>query len=146
MSDPVDPRLALLRALNTPPYDLAAGKTGTALGEAARLLDDYRAAVLREAADVAYDEALRLYDDMGQKAAAGARLVGDLLRARADATQQAERRLEAVRCSSCEHEARYHDVDGRCWFTVEQGAPGRDSVCACLLRRLADEKAVASDG
>jgi hypothetical protein len=48
---PADPRLALLRALNTPPYDLAAGKTGTPLGEAAQLLDAFRAAVLREAAD-----------------------------------------------------------------------------------------------
>lgn len=46
-----DPRLALLSALNTPPYDSAAGKTGTPLGEAAQMLDDYRAAVLIEAAD-----------------------------------------------------------------------------------------------
>jgi hypothetical protein len=45
---PDDPRLALIRALNTPPYDLAAGKTGTPLGEAAQLLDAYRAAVLRD--------------------------------------------------------------------------------------------------
>ncbi|MWA08813.1 DUF1653 domain-containing protein [Streptomyces sp. BA2] len=43
----------------------------------------------------------------------------------------------AVRCGSCEHETRYHDVDGRCWFTVEQGVPERDSVCACQLRRMA---------
>jgi hypothetical protein len=47
----IDPRLALMSALNTPPYDLAAGKTSTPLGEAAQLLDAYRAAVLREAAD-----------------------------------------------------------------------------------------------
>jgi hypothetical protein len=45
----------------------------------------------------------------------------------------------AVRCGSCEHEARYHDVDGRCWFTVEHGVPERDAVCACQLRRVADE-------
>lgn len=43
-----DPRIAILSALNTPPYDLAAGKTGTPLGEAAQLLDAYRAAVLRD--------------------------------------------------------------------------------------------------
>ncbi|MFB6787650.1 hypothetical protein ACFCWT_13340 [Streptomyces olivaceus] len=47
----------------------------------------------------------------------------------------------AERCLSCEHEARYHDVDGRCWFTVEQGVFERDSVCSCLLRRVADETA-----
>lgn len=46
-----DPGLALMSALNSPPYDLAAGRTGTPLGEAAQLLDDYRAAVLREGAD-----------------------------------------------------------------------------------------------
>lgn len=45
----------------------------------------------------------------------------------------------AVRCSSCEHEAQYHDVDGRCWFTVEQGVFERDAVCSCQLRRLAAE-------
>lgn len=43
------------------------------------------------------------------------------------------------RCGSCEHETRYHDVDGRCWFTVQQGVADRDAVCACQLRRLADE-------
>lgn len=42
--------------------------------------------------------------------------------------------LGAGRCTSCEHETRYHDVDGRCWFTVEQGVPEKDSVCACLVR------------
>lgn len=52
MADQDSPRLALLSALNTPPYDLAAGKTGTPLGEAAQLLDAYRAAVLLEAAKV----------------------------------------------------------------------------------------------
>jgi hypothetical protein len=48
----------------------------------------------------------------------------------------------AVRCSSCEHEAQYHDADGRCWFTVEQGVPERDAVCSCQLRRMAVEAAV----
>lgn len=51
MTAAVDPRLALMSALNAPPYDSAAGMRGTPLGEAARLLDDYRAAVLTEAAD-----------------------------------------------------------------------------------------------
>lgn len=50
-SPPGDPRLALLRALNTPPYDLAAGKTSTPLNEAVQLIDAYRAAVLHEVAD-----------------------------------------------------------------------------------------------
>lgn len=48
---PDDPRLALLRALNTPPYDTAAGLRGSSLCEAEQLIDDYRAAVLREGAD-----------------------------------------------------------------------------------------------
>lgn len=51
MSDTNDPRLALLRALNTPPYDTAAGKVGASLCEAAQLIDDHHAAVLREVAD-----------------------------------------------------------------------------------------------
>src|SRR5512134_1971472 len=48
---PDTPRLALLRARPTPPYDLAAGKTSTPLGEAVRLIDAYRAAGLHEVAD-----------------------------------------------------------------------------------------------
>ncbi|MFI1677018.1 hypothetical protein [Streptomyces sp. NPDC020607] len=49
-----------------------------------------RAAVLHEAADVAHAEAAHLYDDMGQKAAAGARLVGARLSRMADEAQQTE--------------------------------------------------------
>lgn len=45
---PDDPRLALLRALNTPPYDTAAGLRGSSLGEAAQLIDAYRADALRD--------------------------------------------------------------------------------------------------
>lgn len=51
MTTTVDPRIALMSRLNTPPYDDAAGMRGTPLGEAAQLLDAYRTAVLREAAD-----------------------------------------------------------------------------------------------
>lgn len=51
MSTTVDARVALMSRLNTPPYDDAAGTYSTPLGEAAQLLDAYRAAVLREAAD-----------------------------------------------------------------------------------------------
>lgn len=47
VSTTVDPRIALMSRLNTPPYDEVAGKTGTPLGEAAQLLDAYRAAELR---------------------------------------------------------------------------------------------------
>jgi predicted DNA-binding transcriptional regulator AlpA len=47
----VDPRIAILSALNTPPYDGAAGVYATPLGEAVKLLDAYRAAVIREAAN-----------------------------------------------------------------------------------------------
>lgn len=46
-----DPRIAILSRLHTPPYDDAAGTYSTPLGEAEKLLDAYRAAVLREAAD-----------------------------------------------------------------------------------------------
>ncbi|ELP67669.1 hypothetical protein STRTUCAR8_08593 [Streptomyces turgidiscabies Car8] len=47
-SPPDNPRLALLRALNTPPYDTAAGKVGASLCEAEQLIDAFRAAVLRD--------------------------------------------------------------------------------------------------
>lgn len=47
----VDPRLALMSRLNTPPYDDAAGTYSTPLGEAAQLLDAYRAAVITEVED-----------------------------------------------------------------------------------------------
>jgi|GEM_PF-6741465 len=43
---------------------------------------------LREGADLAHEEGAALYSDMGQKAAAGAWLVRDRLRTRADATRQ----------------------------------------------------------
>lgn len=48
VSTTIDPRLALMSALNDPPYDDAAGKRGTPLGEAAQLLNAYRAAELRD--------------------------------------------------------------------------------------------------
>ena len=44
----VDPRIAILSALNTPPYDDAAGVYATPLGEAAQLLDAYRASMLKD--------------------------------------------------------------------------------------------------
>jgi predicted DNA-binding transcriptional regulator AlpA len=47
VSTTVDPRIAILSALNDPPYDDAAGKRGTPLGEAEKLLNAYRAAELR---------------------------------------------------------------------------------------------------
>jgi len=40
------------------------------------------------------------------------------------------------RCTSCEHPQQYHDADGRCWFTVEYGLPGRDLVCPCKIRHV----------
>lgn len=43
-----DPRLVLMSALNAPPYDEVAGVRGTPLGEAAQLLDAYRASVVDE--------------------------------------------------------------------------------------------------
>ncbi|MEU1133555.1 hypothetical protein ABZ383_27485 [Streptomyces sp. NPDC005900] len=49
-----------------------------------------RAVVLREAAAVARDEAAHLHDDMGQKAAAGARLVADRLSRMAEEAQQGD--------------------------------------------------------
>lgn len=47
-TEPDTPRLALLSALNSPPYDLAAGLRGMPLGEAVQLLDAYRASNLRD--------------------------------------------------------------------------------------------------
>lgn len=48
MSTTVDPRIALMSRLNTPPYDDVAGVYATPLGEAAQLLDAYRASVVDE--------------------------------------------------------------------------------------------------
>lgn len=48
MTTTTDPRIALMSRLNTPPYDDAAGTYSTPLGEAARLLDAFRAAVVRD--------------------------------------------------------------------------------------------------
>jgi len=44
------------------------------------------------------------------------------------------------RCTSCEHSQRYHDADGRCWFTVEYGLPGRDLVCPCKIRHVEEKE------
>lgn len=41
-------------------------------------------------------------------------------------------RTTTERCPSCDHEMRYHDVDGRCWFTVENGVLGSNLVCPCI--------------
>lgn len=46
--------------------------------------DAARTVALRQAADLAHAEGTRLYDDMGQKAAAGAWAVADRLRTEAD--------------------------------------------------------------
>lgn len=40
------------------------------------------------------------------------------------------------RCESCEHGFYMHDVNGRCWFTVSDGVPEKDAVCACLIRKV----------
>lgn len=60
--DPVttttDPRLALMSRLHAPPYDDAAGTYSTPLGEAAQLLDAYRAKELRMAAEAIEQEFL----------------------------------------------------------------------------------------
>lgn len=48
MTTTIDPRLAIVSRLNTPPYDEVAGMRGTPLGEAAQLLDAYRASVVDE--------------------------------------------------------------------------------------------------
>lgn len=41
----------------------------------------------------------------------------------------------AARCSSCDHQAKFHDTDGRCWFTVDHGIPGSNLVCPCAPAR-----------
>lgn len=57
----VDPRIAILSRLNDPPYNETAEKRCTPWDEGVKLLDAYRAAVLREAAD-ALDESETLRD------------------------------------------------------------------------------------
>lgn len=85
MTATVDPRLALMSALNDPPYDGVAGKRGTPLGEAAQLLADYRTAVLLESAQHLYTALFpAVYDDMGQKAAEGVNRAVSELRRMAD--------------------------------------------------------------
>jgi hypothetical protein len=46
----VDPRIAILSALNDPPYNEVAEKRCVPWGDAVKLLDAYRASVLREVA------------------------------------------------------------------------------------------------
>jgi hypothetical protein len=89
---PDDPRLALLRALNTPPYDTAAGKTSTPLNEAVQLIDAHEAAVLRKAALRLYTALFpAVYSDSGQKAAEGVnRAVTELRRMAAEKTGPTE--------------------------------------------------------
>jgi hypothetical protein len=87
VSTTVDPRLALMSALNDPPYNEVAGKRGTPLGEAAQLLADYRAAVLREAANGLV--ALGPEDSLVSGVAAWNEAV-DVLRRMADQTPQGE--------------------------------------------------------
>jgi len=33
----------------------------------------------------------------------------------------------------------YHDVDGRCWFTVADGLPETNLVCPCKIRKVDPE-------
>jgi hypothetical protein len=56
-----DPRIAILSALNDPPYNETAEKRCVPWDDAVKLLDAYRAAVLREAADK-LDESKTLRD------------------------------------------------------------------------------------
>ena len=53
----IDPRLAIMSRLHTPPYDDAAGTYSTPLGEAEQLLDAYRAAVVDEVVATLTDRA-----------------------------------------------------------------------------------------
>lgn len=39
------------------------------------------------------------------------------------------------RCPSCDHKREFHDVDGRCWFTVDHGIPEHNLVCPCQVQR-----------
>lgn len=42
---------------------------------------------------------------------------------------------DVSRCTGCEHEMQFHDVGGRCWFTVASGLPGANLVCPCKIRK-----------
>lgn len=43
--------------------------------------------------------------------------------------------LNSRRCPSCDHEAQFHDSDGRCWFTCASGLPETNLVCPCKVRK-----------
>lgn len=58
-------------------------------------------------------------------------LVQDLIEG--DGRTQDEALEKLKRCPSCEHSAVFHDVDGRCWFTVASGLPETNLVCPCKL-------------
>jgi hypothetical protein len=57
----VDPRIAILSDLSDPPYNDVAERRCVPWGDAVKMVDAYRAAVLREAADK-LDESDRLRD------------------------------------------------------------------------------------
>lgn len=86
-----DPRIAILSALNDPPYNETAEKRCVPWHEAEKLLDAYRAAVLREEAQRLYTALFpSVYDDMGQKAAEGVNRAVSELRRRADEKPEAQ--------------------------------------------------------
>lgn len=97
---------------------------------------EIRAAALSEAAALADEEARHLYDDMGQKAAAGARFVGARLRRLADEAQQAEPDTDA---HPAEHtwSAELHDP------LAEEWVPGtRYSDRARAVNHLTHSRAI----
>lgn len=96
MTTTVDPRIALMSRLNTPPYDGPSGKYCTPLDEAAQLLDAYRASVvdevvaaLREKAGElsaeAEEELRRDLEDQAQVWHEAAAVAGKLKRAKTEA-------------------------------------------------------------
>lgn len=89
VSTTVDPRIAILSALNEPPYNEVAEARCVPWDEAVKLLHAYRAAVLGEAAQHLYTALFpAVYDDMGQKAAEGVNRAVSELRRMADKAPQ----------------------------------------------------------
>ncbi|MCX4827145.1 hypothetical protein OG746_26875 [Streptomyces sp. NBC_01016] len=80
--------LTLAVAVYCGKHVLPAGAPSTPAEFELRGTTETRATAYRDAADIAMNEASRLYDDVGQKAAAGARAVAERLRRMADEEQQ----------------------------------------------------------
>lgn len=94
---------------------------------------DQQAAVRAEA----FEEAADIVD--GWDTVPSTREAADYLRGMAGEARRLAGETQQDRCPSCDHKAEYHDVDSRCWFTVDHGVAGSNLGCPCAPRRDDDE-------